>query len=419
MNPGTSGRAIVAVGAAAIAIATLTPGSDYGYGGSALCLVCGELGGVDVFQNTLLFMPLGAGLALVRARATSALVLMMSGTLAIELLQFRMVPGRDASAGDVLTNLLGGAIGFLLARHRHALVRPARRGAAWLGVVWTLVFLAVQLVAAWTLVPAPTPLPYYGQIARDLGPGLTGFPGRVLHPMIGQDTILDWGFTPAHVRELLSQPAGAIVSASVVPSACPTTLAGIIHVADGRQREVLILGQRDADLVYGLRTHAEALRLRPRRYRLANVFGEKGDCRVTDGEIALRARLSRSIVELRADRPDTTIARDFAPDIGDSWRLLTPWQTYADGSVRSGLLTLLWIAGLVAPLSFWSAATHLGAGARTRTTILMAWLALIIVVGLVGIPRAFGLPAPGEWAAVGAIVGAAVGLALRVHLRRP
>ena len=62
-----------------------------------LCLVCGEFGGADIALNLLLFMPFGAGLALLgwpwgRVVATCAAL-----SFGVETVQLAAHTGRDAS----------------------------------------------------------------------------------------------------------------------------------------------------------------------------------------------------------------------------------------------------------------------------------------------------------------------------------
>ena len=80
-------------------------------------MFCGDYGGVDFMLNVALFLPLGVGLALQRLQATRAWLMILAATVVIESLQFAIIPGRDASLGDVIANATGGAIGLWLGRH--------------------------------------------------------------------------------------------------------------------------------------------------------------------------------------------------------------------------------------------------------------------------------------------------------------
>jgi glycopeptide antibiotics resistance protein len=64
--------------------------------------------------NVLLFVPLGAALAILRLSLPRAALLGLLASTAIELLQLYVVPGRFAQLQDILANTLGAAAGALL-----------------------------------------------------------------------------------------------------------------------------------------------------------------------------------------------------------------------------------------------------------------------------------------------------------------
>ena len=99
------------------------------------CLVCGDLGAVDVLLNVALFVPLGVGLRmagwpLLRAAATAFAV-----SAAVELVQ-SAIPGRDPTLSDIVTNSVGGALGAALAGWSAHLVTPVPHTARLLAAVW-------------------------------------------------------------------------------------------------------------------------------------------------------------------------------------------------------------------------------------------------------------------------------------------
>src|SRR2546423_15044685 len=107
------GVGLATVAVAAILVLTLAPDSDRPLG-EHFCLICGTFGGVDAVLNVLLFMPLGLGLAVAGTSPRRAIVSMAVLSALIELAQLLVVPGRDATIGDLLTNSIGGALGFVL-----------------------------------------------------------------------------------------------------------------------------------------------------------------------------------------------------------------------------------------------------------------------------------------------------------------
>jgi len=85
----------------------------------------------DVFENTVLFLPLGFVLAgyfrrqgaILSSSIAAVLLLSVSGSYAIEVLQ-QFIPGRFSSLTDVIANTTGSALGFLC----HRLWRRPIRG---------------------------------------------------------------------------------------------------------------------------------------------------------------------------------------------------------------------------------------------------------------------------------------------------
>ncbi|HEU0103680.1 MAG TPA: VanZ family protein [Mycobacteriales bacterium] len=85
----------------------------------------------EQFANVLLFLPIGLllHLALPRVPPTLLLVLMMLSSSGIELVQYVVLPNRQPSLIDVLTNTGGGAVGLVLGVDvRRLLTRGADRG---------------------------------------------------------------------------------------------------------------------------------------------------------------------------------------------------------------------------------------------------------------------------------------------------
>jgi VanZ like family len=415
------GRSIVGVSAAAIALATLTPHAGSPLPFDPLCVVCGELGGVDVVLNVLLFLPLGVGLALAGARPLRAIGGMFAASLTIELLQLFVIPGRDPTIRDVLMNSIGGALGFAIGAHLESLVRPRGRVGLMLLIAWSVLWLALQSVAAYSLVPILTRSRYYGQIARELGEMLSAFPGEVLKPTIDSVRIPDWELPDDRVRELLLRRQGSLIQATVIQRACPTTTAGIVRIADADMREIVLVAQDDADLLFGVRTGAEVLRLRPVRYRLHHVFGPGSTCALDGDTILLQARYTRTAVLVRAASRGRIGEETIAPSVSQGWRLFLPVQTYIDTGVRGAALTAMWLFILMLPAGYWGlfAARSIPLGnARANATAVVFVLA-VQTIAFVTVPGLFGLPPVRAWEWVAAIGGAAAGAtgAMLLHSR--
>ena len=118
------------------------------------CILCGDLGGVDFLLNVLLFVPLGR-LALAGFSWRRAVVLAALTTLGVELLQMKLVAGRDASLGDLIANTLGGGLGILIAAYWRQLVFPSAATARRHALAYALLLGWVWAGTAWRLDPRP------------------------------------------------------------------------------------------------------------------------------------------------------------------------------------------------------------------------------------------------------------------------
>ena len=78
------------------------------------CILCTRDAVPDFLENILLFLPLGAVLAVRRYRLWYSVLFGGLLSLAIEIAQF-VVPGRDPSLHDIICNTLGTFIGFRIA----------------------------------------------------------------------------------------------------------------------------------------------------------------------------------------------------------------------------------------------------------------------------------------------------------------
>jgi hypothetical protein len=108
--------ALVLVGVAVVAVTTLWPLPDQEHATPPWCIVCDVDDVPNFLLNIVLFMPLGVGLRWRGLTSRAVLLLLASLSVGVECLQFQAVPGRDASLGDVVANLLGGWIGLRIAR---------------------------------------------------------------------------------------------------------------------------------------------------------------------------------------------------------------------------------------------------------------------------------------------------------------
>jgi hypothetical protein len=119
----------VAVGLwlAAVVFMTVRPGSGLGVRLNLIPIVVdGPGSGFDAVLNTLVFVPLGILLAVLGWRIVGVLGAALAVSLAIEVTQYLTNWGRTADVNDLITNVLGAGIGWMLAwAIRRARLSPA------------------------------------------------------------------------------------------------------------------------------------------------------------------------------------------------------------------------------------------------------------------------------------------------------
>lgn len=404
------GRRLSTAAVAAIALATLLPASTRA-APEVSCIICGSAGGADAVLNVLLFLPLGIGLALARLPGRRAIVAMCFFTIAIESLQL-IIPGRDASFGDVIANSVGGALGFVTGGHVEEIMRPGATLSRWLAIAWSVIWLVVQVVTAYGFVPSVPVSPYYGQIARDFGAGAPRFDGIVLGPMVGTEPIPDAPVAePARFRTSLTRRAGAVFQAQVIPRSCSRGIAPIVRVAASGDVEILNASQLGRDFVYGIRTGAEVLRLQRVRFRLPDALASSCDASVATDTISLQARYALSAVVLRATTRNSAVQEVNVPGLSAGWRLVMPGQTYVEGGLLAAIAGWVWMAVLIAPGAYWARSTNDAKRAMGPAAVAsLLFGGALAIGGLIGVPLFFGLP-PTPWPdCLATLLGAAFGV---------
>jgi hypothetical protein len=360
------------------------------------CLLCGELGVVDVLLNLALFAPLGAGLSLMGLSWRHAMAIGAALSLSIELTQYFAIAGRDASLSDLITNATGTMLGAILARGWRTWLLPAPGTARYLAGAAALAWLTQVAITGAVIRPALPATVYWGQRAADLAQFDT-FPGRLLDARVGS------GSLPSHrlknsdeVRRLLL--AGTSLSAVAVPAEPTEGVAPLASIFDDDQREIAVLGQWNEDLVFRLRTHAVDLELRQPAVRLGGVFrNAAGETLAVAGAI----RAGRFLVS--SDQPGGHLSRVLPLSAQWGWSLLLPFD-YAFGP-EVAWLSGLWIGCWLVPVGFWLGGCDIRVPAAAGVTILILGLGLSAIPGLLHEPGA-----PLEW--VAGLAGAAVGWAL-------
>lgn len=358
------------------------------------CILCGDLGSVDFLLNILLFIPLGLGLALAGFSSRRTIVLAGLLTCLIELTQMKLIPGRDASLGDVLANSLGGGLGALLAAHWRQLVFPETSRSRRLALSCALALAWVWGGTAWALGPAyPEGGRWFGAWAPELG-NFAKFTGTPLTVLAGGEPLLPG---PAIDQQRLEDAVAArpAIELRAVIDAPPDGLAPIGLVVDDPLGEVILLGQDRQDLAFRLRMRASIVRLRvPMASLDGGMEGQRGD--TVDAQGALNA----GAFELNSRVGGHVLSRRLPLSASWGWSLITPWDSALGPEVH--FLTALWIVGLIAVLAYWSVL----AGEAALAIVPAATMFLLGVVPYVaGFPPAHW----SEWAA--ALVGIGLGLA--------
>jgi hypothetical protein len=415
------GRLVALLGALLVAATTLIPHPAAESQQGPWCLICGEFGGQDFVTNVLLFVPLGVGLRLAGVPWRRGLAAVIATTLGIELLQIGFVSGRDASAGDLVANALGGALGMGIAASWRAWLRPAPRTARRLSVAAGVGWLAAQALASAAVQPSLPGATYWGQWSHDSRAPAGA--ARVLSVTLNARR-LPIGSLPPDIspRELVRGP-GIRLDAAVIPGASshpPSLIAALAAVHGDFTGKVLTLTQRGSDAVLRVRTRSADARLRSPALVLARAFPPRsGDGVARRGSVApvhVAGGIDRRTLRLRvADGPHRA-SRELRLRPALAWSLFAPSEVAL--ARRTGVLTSLWVAALLVPVGYWAACGAGGAdGSRGPSGGGRPWAGALplvltgalVAVGIGAVPALFGLAAApaSEWAS--AVAGVAVG----------
>ena len=415
-----AGWVITILSLTAIAFATLLP-EPFPAIGSHMCLVCGVFGGVNAILNVLLFVPLGLGLALSGFSGKRALLIVCALSTMVEAAQLFVIPGRYATIGDILTNTAGGALGFAAAQRARTWLLPAVPVARNLLIGWCAIWLTVQALSSFAFTPSAPDSRYYGQIARELG-HFAVFDGQVLSARIGDIAITDTRLrdNDSVGRRLLS---GATVAVTVVPAGLTSDIAPIVRVADAERREIVLLAQDERALLFGVRTGAAILRLRPPLFGMPGVFADRA---ATSGSpandtVSLGGRYHAGVAQLTALAGGARQDRRVPISSALGWTLLLPFQWFIEDTRTERIVSWIWMAGLIVPIGYWGARVWRFSDLSASPTLaVLCFLggAAILIGGLFFVPRTLGLSAAPvrDWlASASGIIG---GVALASASRR-
>ena len=311
---------------------------------SMLCLVCGPLGGADVIQNILLFLPLGTGLGMMRVSGPRGMALIAATTVSVELLQATVLGGRFASLGDILANSAGGALGLWVGRRNGVWAFPAERTRRLLARASTAVMLLLLVATTASLrrvVPSGTltfwiaPREVHGQ----------RFEGSVSSPVLDGQPIAQ-GPVPSALATDFAQNGG-LLSMSVVSGLWVEYESSIAVIIDPRWRGMVRVSQDGSDAVLSVYVAGNRAGLRgPRLVLPAAIPVTDDDPIQIDADVTLR----RVALTVRDGDRISTRALTLGPST--AWLFLYPFGYATDVIVAA--VSLAWLAVLMIPAGYWS-----------------------------------------------------------------
>jgi hypothetical protein len=387
---------------ALIAVSTLTPAGAASGDVSTppLCLLCGDAVASDVLLNIALFLPFGLALAASGVRWRPAVAIVIVTTVTIEALQLHIVSGRDASLRDVVSNTIGGSLGWWLGGRVRSLAFPTPREARTLAALWLTMLGMLSCLGAWSTAPSFTPMPWFSQFAL-FSP--QGFKGQVMAAAIGDarlpvDSLAD--SASHHIAREITRGEGA--TAMVITASPSNDAVHLLQLADRQSAMLLAFYQEHADALFFVRLRASDLGFRSPRFRLRDAFP------LRPGVLAHATGWhARDMVRVDVTGGGRERRVTYRVSAHWGWAMLAPsisaidqWEPY---------FTATWIALLVIPLGYWCAAGARGPAGRWFAIPMFSLTALVM---LVVAPTTFGLSPGGvnEWLGllVGGLLGGAV-----------
>lgn len=394
---------IAALGA--VFAATLTPVSGPAVTASFWCLTCGDFAAVDVVANIIMFLPLGFAFAFATDRRWRSILACVAVTVFVELMQIRIVAGRDASLSDILSNSLGGLIGVEVALHRRALLRPAPRTAERFAVLWSVVFVAVTAITSLGLRPPDVPRSLWVQWTPERA-GYDGFTGELLKFELDRINLPRRFYPPSSLGvDRVLRTTNWQATATLGVTKLQPTRSVIARIAE--EFTVLVsVEQSGWDLVCAPKTRAGDFRFHSPKVTLRNAF----DRAAAQHGGQVQATCARDGGTLVAGVDGREEVLRLSPSLG--WRAILPDLPFMpSNTVMSGL----WLLALGFPAGYWigTIGRRADAEARRRRLTSIITVGTAFGIGLVAVPLLAGtsVAAWWEWAStlIGVVVGGAVG----------
>jgi hypothetical protein len=395
-----AGRWLFAVALGVIAVATLAP-LEANESFTDACIICGPLGGVDFILNVLIFLPIGIAIVMIGGRVRTAILVGGIITLTIESLQWRVIPGRDASLGDLLANTIGSAFGAWLATRAWRWVRLTGASAFNSTVLSALAASAIMVTSAMLLVPAVPPGPTYVQWAPATRTTAL-FNGRLISAELNGVTLRPTQLLQAAWSPDLMKKRFVLRANLIAPASSTSRRAMVLRVSDPLA-ESLMLAHVGENLVLRSHTLASRFRLRSPVIVLRDAF-RAGEGRRTSGIVMLEAVSNPRAIALRTSQENAANEVTVRRTVGMGWVLIAP----RDFSLTESwwVAHAVWLGILVFPVGYFARRS----GTSERGLAQSAWVpAAFVLVGIVAATAIVGLspPAPGE--AFGLMAGTAAG----------
>ena len=383
------GSIIAGVSAALICLATLTPGTPPSAAAMAACRGwCADTLVADFVRNIILFVPLGFGLRLAGIRTIRAILLGVCLSATVELLQIRVIVGRDASVLDWISNSLGTVVGVLIATNFSILIRPQPRSATALLFASLALWVGILVLGAWGIQPSPSPDPYWGQRAPQFG-DFPPFLGELISARVnGVEIPSDRMLNDDTIRgPLRSGRLRAQVIVQPGPPPPPGGIAPIARIADLARREIFILGQAGNELVFRVRLRASVLQLETPGFALAGAFRNgHHDPESVDSPESLFASVDSGRVRLAARHDGERLSQGYELTPAVAWSFFLPWDYWF--GPNAAWISDVWLAALLIPVGYWATLTADQRRARRQVGITLTF----VVMTLVTVPELFSLP---------------------------
>ena len=368
------------------------------------CIVCGDLGGVDFALNVILFVPLGIGLRWTLGRWVPAAIIGAITTLVIETLQWRLIPGRDASLGDLVANTLGTMLGAWLATEvfhwLNATSRSARRYATTCGILAVM----VVSVSAWVLQPLVPRYPQWVQWTP-LRSNTEPFQGRLLAVDLNGSAIHPAErFEAKRAFDTLTRSLSVRARIGAPGSSRPTRRQAIIVRIANDWEEGFSLAQLGETAAFRTHIAAVKLKLRPILVGLDHTFPGSGSAG-TAAALTIEGTSTPRAIMVRRQLPEGETAVAVPRTVGLAWALFLPWDIALNP--QWWVANAFWLGALVLPVSFLTVRSAVRAEADPGPGII--WWPLPLVLATLAATPATGLSALGigEW--VGVLAGISAG----------